>query len=126
MGLMSWRGAKVRKQDVTIAKNYLIEEELLALNNLVEQYLIFAEGQAMRRLPMHMTDWIKKLDAFLSVNEREILTHAGKISHEMAKEMAETEYEKFNRRWIRQKDRLDSDFDKIDKQLTDGKRGKKK
>ena len=57
----------------------------------------------MRRLTMHMTDWIKKLDAFLSVNEREILTHAGKISHEMAKEMAETEYEKFNRRRIRQK-----------------------
>ncbi|MBW2680840.1 MAG: virulence RhuM family protein [Deltaproteobacteria bacterium] len=126
MGLTSWRGAKVRKQDVTIAKNYLIKEELLALNNLVEQYLIFAEGQAMRRLPMHMTDWIKKLDAFLSVNEREILTHAGKISHEMAKEMAETEYEKFNRRRIRQKDRLDSDFDKTVKQLTDGKRGKKK
>jgi len=64
MGLTSWRSAKVRKQDVTIAKNYLIEEELLALNNLVEQYLIFAEGQAMRRIPMHMADWIKKLDAF--------------------------------------------------------------
>jgi len=126
MGLMSWRGAKVRKKDVTIAKNYLTEKELLTLNNLVEQYLIFAEGQAMRRIPMHMADWIKKLDAFLTLNEREILTHAGRISHEMAKGMAETEYEKFNRRRIQQKDRLDSDFDKTVKQLTDGKRGKKK
>jgi len=126
MGLTSWRGAKVRKQDVTIAKNYLSGKELLALNNLVEQYLIFAEGQAMRRIPMHMADWTKKLDAFLTVNEREILTHAGRISHEMAREMAEAEYEKFERRRIRQKDRLDSDFDKTVKQLTDGKRGKKK
>jgi hypothetical protein len=126
MGLTSWRGAKVRKQDVTIAKNYLTEKELLALNNLVEQYLIFAEGQAMRRIPMHMADWVKKLDAFLTLNEREILNHAGRISHEMAKEMAEAEYEQFNRERIRQKDHLDSDFDKTVKQLTDGKRGKKK
>ena len=126
MGLTSWRGAKVRKQDVTIAKNYLAEQELLALNSLVEQYLIFAEGQAMRRIPMHMADWIKKLEAFLTLNEREILTHAGRISREMAKEMAETEYQKFHRGRIRQKDRLDSDFDKTIKQLPDGKRGKKK
>ena len=80
----------------------------------------------MRRIPMHMADWIKKLDAFLTVNEREILTHAGRISHEMAKEMAEAEYEKFNRERIRQKDCLDSDFDKTVRQLTDGKRGDKK
>jgi hypothetical protein len=125
MGLMSWRGAKVRKQDVTIAKNYLIEKELLALNNLVEQYLIFAEGQAMRRIPMHMADWIKKLDVFLTFNEREILTHAGRISHEMAKDAAEAEYQKFHRKRIQQKDRLDGDFEKTIKQLTDGKRGKK-
>ncbi len=69
MGLTSWRGSKVRKQDVIIAKNYLNEEELAALNNLVEQYLIFAEGQAMRRVPMHMTDWIAQLNAFLNINE---------------------------------------------------------
>jgi hypothetical protein len=61
MGLTNWRGAKVRKQDVTIAKNYLNEQELSALNNLVEQYLVFAEGQAMRRVPMHMKDWIASL-----------------------------------------------------------------
>ena len=125
MELTSWRGVKVRKQDVTIAKNYLSEKELLALNNLVEQYLIFAEGQAMRRIPMHMADWIKKLDAFLTVNEREILTHAGRISYEMAREMAEAEYEKFDRRRIRQRDSLDGDFEKTVKQLADGKRGKK-
>lgn len=65
MGLTNYRGAKVRKQDVTIAKNYLNEDELAALNNLVAQYLIFAQGQAMRRVPMYMKDWIIKLDAFM-------------------------------------------------------------
>ncbi len=95
MGLTNWRGVKIRKDDVSIAKNYLNEEELLSLNNLVEQYLIFAEGQAMRRIPMHMKDWIKKLDGFLQLNEREILTHAGKISHELAVEKAETEYYRY-------------------------------
>jgi hypothetical protein len=95
LGLTYWRGAVIRKQDVVIAKNYLNEPELAALNNLVEQYLIFAEGQAMRRVAMHMADWIKKLDAFLTLNERDILTHAGRISHEMAQAKAEAEYEKF-------------------------------
>jgi len=66
MGLTSWRGDKVRKQDVTIAKNYLSEDELKSFNNLVEQYLIFAEGQAMRRIAMTMMDWLKKLDGFLT------------------------------------------------------------
>jgi hypothetical protein len=126
MGLTNWRGAKVRKQDVTIAKNYLTEEELLALNNLVEQYLIFAEGQAMRRIPMYMTDWIKKLDAFLTLNERDILNHAGKISHKMAKELAETEYDKFNLKRIAQKDKMEGDFEKTIKKLSDGKSRKKK
>ena len=73
MGLTNYRGVKVRKQDIVIAKNYLSEDELLALNNLVEQYLIFAQGQAMRRVPMYMKGWIEKLDAFLSINDREIL-----------------------------------------------------
>jgi hypothetical protein len=117
MGLTNWRGAKVRKEDVTIAKNYLNEPELAALNNLVEQYLVFAEGQAMRRVPMHMRDWIAKLHAFLTINDRDILTHAGKISHEMAKELAEAEYEKFHRQQIPQADQAGSDFDKAIKQL---------
>ncbi|SMD05907.1 Uncharacterized conserved protein [Desulfocicer vacuolatum DSM 3385] len=117
MGLTSYRGAKVRKQDVAIAKNYLYEEELAALNNLVEQYLVFAQGQAMRRLPMYMKDWIKKLDAFLSINDRDVLNHAGKISHEMAKQLAEKEYEKFHAgRLLDSKNKL-SDFDKVVKQI---------
>ena len=125
MGLTSWRGAKVRKQDVGIAKNYLTEDELRALNNLAEQYLIFAEGQAMRRIPMYMSDWIKKLDAFLNINDRDILTHAGKISHDMALQRAEREYEQFHVRRIEEQTRAASDFDRLTKQLTDGKRDKK-
>lgn len=96
MGLTHWRGDKVRKQDVTVAKNYLNEDELRALNNLVEQYLIFAEGQAMRRIPMTMQDWVKKLDGFMTLNDRDILDHAGRVSHQMAKELAEGEYDKFH------------------------------
>ncbi len=126
MGLTNWRGPKVRKTDVTIAKNYLGEDELRALNNLVEQYLIFAEGQAMRRVPMHMRDWIKKLDAFLNLNERTILTHAGQISHEMAIERAESEYDKFDSKRIKAQDRKESDFDKTIKILTDGRKDKKR
>ncbi len=117
MGLTTWRGAKVRKDDVVIAKNYLSEPELAALNNLVEQYLVFAEGQAMRRAPMHMSDWITKLNGFLTLNERAILNHAGKISHEMAKELAETEYRKFHHKQIQQADQAESDFDKAIQQL---------
>lgn len=125
MGLTNWRGAKVRKEDVAIAKNYLKEEELAGLNNLVEQYLIFAEGQAMRRTPMHMRDWIAKLNAFLTLNERAILEHAGKISHEMAKELAEGEYQKFNHRRIQASDRTSSDFDAAIKHLPTRPRRKK-
>jgi len=125
MGLTSWRGAKVRKQDVTIAKNYLSEQELAALNNLVEQYLVFAEGQAMRRVPMHMRDWITKLNGFLTLNERAILKHAGKISHDMARELAEAEYEQFHRKQIEQADQAGGDFDKAIKQLPSRPKRKK-
>jgi hypothetical protein len=121
MGLTSWRGAKTRKQDVIIAKNYLNKEELLTLNNLVEQYLVFAEGQAMRRIAMHMTDWIAKLDGFLRLNDRNILEHAGKISHQMAKDLAEKEYDRFHQ------DRLqleanhadEEDFEQLVRQIED-------
>jgi hypothetical protein len=98
MGLTNWRGDKVRKQDIAIAKNYLNEEELKSLNNLVEQYLIFAEGQAMHRITMTMADWLKKLDGFLTLNDRNILDHAGKISHQMAKQLAEKEYKQFKQK----------------------------
>ncbi|WP_335966848.1 virulence RhuM family protein [Galbibacter sp. PAP.153] len=87
MGLTTWRGTQIRKPDVSIAKNYLNEEELSALNNLVEQYLIFAQGQAQRRVPMYMKDWIEKLNGFLTLNDREILNNAGSISHELEKQM---------------------------------------
>jgi len=107
----------VRKQDVVIAKNYLDGEELRGLNNLVEQYLVFAEGQAMRRIPMHMNDWIGKLDGFLQLNDRNILEHAGRMSHEMAEELAETEYKRFNRARIRYTDSQESDFDETVKQI---------
>lgn len=80
MGLTNWRGDNIRKTDVSIAKNYLNENELSALNNLVEQYLIFAQGQAQRRIPMYMNDWIEKLNGFLTLNDREILSNAGSIT----------------------------------------------
>jgi hypothetical protein len=114
MGLTNWRGTKPRKQDVSIAKNYLNEPELSALNNLVEQYLVFATGQAMRRIPMYMKDWIKKLHGFLKLNDRNILTHAGKISHQLAIEKAEKEYDKYN---LKINNCIESDFDKAIKKL---------
>ncbi|TGL18570.1 hydroxyacid dehydrogenase [Leptospira bourretii] len=117
MGLTNWRGAVVRKQDVGIAKNYLNEEELSALNNLVEQYLVFAEGQAMRRIPMYMNDWIEKLHGFLSLNDRNILNHAGTISHELALEKAEGHYEKYSQKRIRESDQREGEFEKVVKEL---------
>ncbi|MFA4917565.1 MAG: virulence RhuM family protein [Syntrophales bacterium] len=123
MGLTNWRGTKPRKQDVAIAKNYLAEDELSALNNLVEQYLIFAEGQAMRRITMYMKDWIEKLNGFLKLNDRNILDHAGKISHQLAIEKAEKEYEKYN---TNQLTTIESDFDKAVKKLLPPKTEKKK
>lgn len=123
MGLTNWRGAKPRKQDVSIAKNYLKEDELSALNNPTEQYLVFAEGQAMRRIPMYMKDWIEKLHGFLQLNDRNILDHAGKISHQLALEKAEAEYEKYNSRSINE---LESDFDKRAKGLSASLRKKGK
>ncbi len=112
LGLTNWRGTVVRKQDVTIAKNYLSEQELAALNNLVEQYLVFAEGQAMRRVPMYMADWVKKLDGFLTLNDRDILTHAGRISHEMAQAKAEMEYSKFKTLATADARPVDDDFER--------------
>ncbi len=116
MGLTNWRGAKVRKPDVVNAKNYLAEDELQALNNLVEQYLIFAEGQAMRRIPMRMTDWVKKLDGFLNLNDRDILNHAGKISHKMAKQLAEQEYNKFHQQRLAHDAKRADDLEPLTKQ----------
>ena len=111
LGLTNWRGATVRKRDVGIAKNYLTADELATLNNLVEQYLVFAEGQAMRRIPMYMADWVTKLDGFLTLNDRDILSDAGKVSHALVLETAETAYAKYRDRQINAKDGQSNDFD---------------
>ena len=109
--LTSWEGspdAKIRKSDVSIAKNYLSKEELHALELIVSGYLDFAEMQANRNIPMTMEDWAKHLDRILTATEHEILTNAGKISMEVAKEHAETEWEKYR---IIQDRIYQSDFD---------------
>ncbi|MCX8129699.1 MAG: virulence RhuM family protein [Clostridia bacterium] len=98
MGLTSWTGLNPKKTDITAAKNYLNEEELDTLNRIVNMYLEFAELQAIRRKPMYMADWISKLDEFMKISEREILTHAGKVSHEIAILKANEEFEKFTER----------------------------
>ena len=95
MGLTSWSGKSPRKSDIEIAKNYLNQQELEILNRIVSMYLDFAELQALNRKPMHMADWVTKLDHFLQMTERDILSHAGKISHEAALDKARTKYLKY-------------------------------
>ena len=98
MGLTTWRGVLPTKQEAEIAKNYLSEDEIDMLNRIVNLYLDFAELQAKSHVPMYMKDWIKKLDDFLTLSGKELLTHAGSISAEVAKLKADTEYEKFRER----------------------------
>ena len=98
MGMQSFDkkgGGSIRKRDVSIAKNYLNEDEIKLLGLLVEQYLAFAETMAQQRTPMYMKDWIARLDAIIQLNGRELLTHAGKISHQMAVEKSALEYDNF-------------------------------
>ncbi|RWZ86993.1 MAG: cell filamentation protein Fic [Hydrotalea sp. AMD] len=98
MGMQSYdkKGTvSIKKTDVSIAKNYLNEDEIKLLGLLVEQYLAFAETMAQQRIPMYMKDWIERLDTILQLNGRELLTHAGKISHEMALEKSGEEFEKY-------------------------------
>ncbi|MEK9175620.1 MAG: virulence RhuM family protein [Patescibacteria group bacterium] len=95
VGLTDFRGNKPTKEEVVIAKNYLNEQELIVLNNLVEQYLVFAEGQATQRIPMRMVDWIEKLHGFLRINNKDILSDAGRISHELAAEIAEKKFDEY-------------------------------
>jgi hypothetical protein len=97
MGLMTWPGSRPRKTDVAVAKNYLNEKELDDLNLIVSLYLDFAELQVRSRRVMTMHDWIAKLDDFMRISDREILTHAGNVSHEAALARAEAEFEKFRR-----------------------------
>ena len=118
MGLTTWDGARIRKADVTVAKNYLTEDELRALNNLAEQYLIFAEGQAGRRIAMTMQNWVTKLEGFLTLNDRDILQGAGKVSGQLAKNHAEAQFSKFR---VMADSIFESDFDRMVKQLPSSK-----
>ncbi len=117
MGLTTWKGAEVRKTDVTTAKNYLKKEEIEELNRIVVMWLDFAEDQAKRRKQVFMKDWEQKLDEFLRFNERLILLDAGKVSKEAAEDHSRTEYEKFEARRRKYKESLD-DADHV-KQLED-------
>lgn len=118
MGLTAWKNApdgKIVKADVSIAKNYLTHDEIAELNEIVTMYLDYAIRQARRRIPMTMADWASKLDAFLRFNDADILTHKGKVTSEIAKAFAESEFEKY--RVIQ--DRLyESDFDRMVRTLT--------
>ena len=112
MGLTTWASApdgKIAKSDVSVAKNYLSEEEMRSLERIVSAYLDLAEDRAERHIPMTMEDWSKRLDLFLMADDREILQDAGKITAEIAKEKAETEFEKYR---VVQDRLFMSDFDK--------------
>ncbi len=98
MGLTSWQGSIVRKPDVATAKNYLQADEIKDLNEIVTMYLDYAERQARQRKTVTMEQWSEKLDAFLLFNEHELLTHAGKVKAEVAKEVAEQRYEEFDKK----------------------------
>jgi hypothetical protein len=124
MGLQTWKNAptgKIMKADVSIAKNYLIENEIKELERVVTMYLDYAENQAARQIPMKMADWVQKIDAFLQFNEYKILKDAGKVSHEVAKTLAEKEYEKYR---VIQDKNFESDFDKELKKITPPKNKK--
>jgi hypothetical protein len=116
MGLTTWKSSpvgKIQKSDVSIAKNYLRLEEIDELNRIVGMYLDYAENQAKRQIPMTMNEWVEKLDGFLQFNEYAVLKDAGKISHDIAQQLAEKEYEKFR---VIQDKNFESDFDKEVKQ----------
>ncbi len=127
MGLTTWKNAPkgpVRKSDVSVAKNYLSEKEIAALNRIVTMYLDYAEDQAARQQPTHMADWVKRLDAFLTFNERNLLRNAGRVSAAMAQEHAARQFAKFDRaRLEREAAEPTSDFDQIVERAKKLKRG---
>jgi hypothetical protein len=117
MGLKSWKNSpkgKILKGDISIAKNYLLEDEIKALERVVSMYLDYAENQAARQIPMKMSDWIEKLDGFLQFNEYDILKNSGKVSHGVAKQLAENEYGRFR---VEQDRNYVSDFEAMMKQV---------
>jgi hypothetical protein len=117
VGMTNWVGTKPGKAEAVIAKNYLSPEELNALNRIVTAYLELAEVQALNRQPMYMRDWIGKLDEFLRLSGRDILKHAGKISHEQAARKAELEFEKFHRTQLAGPSQVEKDFEAAVKEL---------
>ena len=117
MGLTNWQGAQPAKGEAAIAKNCLTTEELEVLNRIVTAYLEFAELQALNRKPMTMRDWIVKLDDFLRMGDRDILSHAGTISHEQALRRAELEFEKFRALQLEQPSPVEKDFEAAVKKL---------
>ena len=117
MGLTTWKNAphgKVLKGDIATAKNYLIEKEIKDLERIVTMYLDYAELQASRQVPMKMADWVERLNAFLQFNGFEVLDNPGKVSAEVAKKLAEEEYEKFR---VKQDEAFESDFEREAKRL---------
>ena len=98
MGLTSWTGVRPKKADAESAKNYLAEQELDVLNRIVNMYIEFAELQAIQKRPMYMAEWIVKLDEFMKISGRDVLEHAGKVSHELAMLKAKDEYDKYSER----------------------------
>jgi hypothetical protein len=124
MGLTTWKNAphgKILKPDVVVAKNYLSSSELKSLERIVNMYLDYAEDQAERKIPMTMKDWGHRLNAFLQFNDRDVLKNPGKVSQEIAKAFAESEFEKYR---IVQDRLFESDFDREVKKLTKGKEKK--
>ena len=117
MGLTNWVGSNIRKNEAKIAKNYLMEDELNLLNRIVTMYLEFAELQALNRTAMSMQDWIDKLDDFLKLSERNILTHAGAISHDEAMLKVHAEYEKFHAAQLELPTRAETDFLELEVEL---------
>ncbi|MBI2436575.1 MAG: virulence RhuM family protein [Candidatus Magasanikbacteria bacterium] len=113
MELTSWKDTpdgKIQMFDVSVAKNYLTETELFSLERMVSAYLDIAEDMATRHIPMTMTDWAERLDRFIRMTDRNVLSDAGKVTHELAKEFAETEFEKYR---IVQDRLFESDFDQF-------------
>ncbi len=117
MGMTNWLGARPGKGEAIVAKNYLAREELEALNRIVNAYLEFAELRALNRQPMSMQDWIAKLEDFLRLSGREILTHAGTVSHEEAVRKAELEFETFRQRQLAAPSQAEKDFEEAIKKL---------
>ena len=110
MGMTAFEGEHPRKADVSVAKNYLNEDEINILNRLVTAYLEFAELQAIRQKPMYMKDWIAKLDDFIKMSGSELLSNAGKISHDQARLKAELEYEKYREKTKAELSQVEKDF----------------